>query len=359
MVGGRRRGEPGQERRATQDALGEVGVEPDPLPLAGRERPRLLPDGHWDRDPAHVLDQGRASYRRDLVLVEAAAFRRPARQLRHSGGVAGKERAYEVGKVPHRREGAIDPAALEDEARGRLAREGLIPDRHLVVDREDGLGILNEPGGDHRVEGATGPLAHNRGRQLRPAEHALNVDVPSHVGDPHGQRDVLLLLHLGRPLSVPALVDVGEQSPDGGGQPEPLDQHPSNLAAGDVHARHPRARPAEPCAPCGGRERARPPPAPPIAPARRPPPEAHRTTRASGGSSLPRACRRGILRPQVDVGGAADLLEQAPWRGALGAAVSRSTSSRSARRTATSVLRSPCSKSNPMLRSVSRATALR
>ena len=237
MVGGRDRSEPGEERRATQDALAEVGVEPDPLPLAGRERPRLLPDGHWDRDPAHVLDQGRASYRRDLFLVEAAAFRRAARQLRHSGGVAGKEWAYEVGKVPYRREGTIDPGVLEDEPRGRLAREGLIPDRHLVVDREDGLGVLHEPGGDYRVEGVTGPLAHNRGRQLRPAEHALNVDVSSHVGDPHGQRDVLAL-DLGRALSVPALVDVGEQSRDPGWQPEPLDQHPSNLAAGDIRARH-------------------------------------------------------------------------------------------------------------------------
>ena len=41
---GRDRSERGEERRATEDALGVVGVQPDPLPLAGRERALLLPD---------------------------------------------------------------------------------------------------------------------------------------------------------------------------------------------------------------------------------------------------------------------------------------------------------------------------
>ena len=309
VVGGRDWGEGGKERRPTQDALGVVGVQPHPLPLAGRERPLLLPNGHRDRDPTQVVDQGGASHYRDLALVEPAPLGRCARQLRDSGGVAGKERGDEVAEVAHRREGTIDRATFQDDARGRLTRERLVPYRQLVVDGEDVLRLLREASGDDRVEGAAGTLADDRGGELGPAQHALDVDVPSHVGDPHRQRD-LFALGVGRALSVPALVDVGEQRSDGRRHPKSLDQHPSDLAAGDVHARHHERGPGNLACDlesADGQRR----------------PRRHRAGHC--GHHLPRLPephghevvlhrRRRVAedpRPHMDVGGAADLLQQA------------------------------------------------
>ena len=55
-------GDPAERRERcglVQHPLGEVRVQPDPLPLAGGERRRLVPDGVGHPEPAEAADQRR------------------------------------------------------------------------------------------------------------------------------------------------------------------------------------------------------------------------------------------------------------------------------------------------------------
>jgi len=56
----------GEERRLAQHALGEVRVQPHPLPLPRAERAGFVPDGVRDAEPADVVHQARAAHSRDL-----------------------------------------------------------------------------------------------------------------------------------------------------------------------------------------------------------------------------------------------------------------------------------------------------
>jgi hypothetical protein len=69
--------------------------------------------------------------------------------------------------------------------------EGLLPGRPLVVQRHDLGGIVREQRGYRRVEGATGALPHDTGRERHPAEQPLEGGVASHVDDTQGERDLL------------------------------------------------------------------------------------------------------------------------------------------------------------------------
>ena len=79
------------ERR--EHALGVVGVQPDPLPLVRRQRPRLLPDAGGDGDPPEVVDERGPPQRRGVARRRSRTAGRPLRQLRHPGGVARPGRA--------------------------------------------------------------------------------------------------------------------------------------------------------------------------------------------------------------------------------------------------------------------------
>ncbi len=57
--------------RLVEHALGQVGVEPDALPLAGAERAGLVPDRVRDAEPAEVVDEPRATKRADLAAGKA------------------------------------------------------------------------------------------------------------------------------------------------------------------------------------------------------------------------------------------------------------------------------------------------
>ena len=58
------RAERRERRRLVQHPLGQVGVQADPLPLAGAERPRLVPDRVRDAQPAEAVDEPGAPQRR-------------------------------------------------------------------------------------------------------------------------------------------------------------------------------------------------------------------------------------------------------------------------------------------------------
>ena len=126
-----------QELRAREDALGVVGVEPHLLDLVRRQRPGFLPDPHIDGHPPEVVDERRAAHGADAGVVEPATLRRRRGQLRHASGVTGEVRRHQIGEVAHGGERAVERLALEQQWRLRLAGERLVPDRTVLVQRED------------------------------------------------------------------------------------------------------------------------------------------------------------------------------------------------------------------------------
>jgi hypothetical protein len=82
------RRERGQEPGAGEDALGVVGVQPDPLPVVRRERRGLLPDAGRDRHPPKIVHQPAAPDLHQVSVLEAAPLRRRCGQLGDTGRVA-------------------------------------------------------------------------------------------------------------------------------------------------------------------------------------------------------------------------------------------------------------------------------
>ena len=58
-------------RRQAEDALAVVGVETNPLPLGGIQRPACDPDSVWDADHAEVMGLPGAPDRRHFVRIKA------------------------------------------------------------------------------------------------------------------------------------------------------------------------------------------------------------------------------------------------------------------------------------------------
>jgi hypothetical protein len=102
------------------------GMKAHLLPLAGVQRPRLLPCLDSDGDASEVADQRRTAQRRRGRRIDPAALRRRGRQLGDAGGVTGQIRRDQVGEVAHRRERAIHPLAREHARWAWLAGEHLL-----------------------------------------------------------------------------------------------------------------------------------------------------------------------------------------------------------------------------------------
>ena len=145
------RRERGQERGAGEDALGVVGVQPDPLPVVRRERARLLPDADRDRHPPEIVHQRAAPDRRD--------GRRPRDGTARAAAVASSATPAEwptrygearSAKSPIAAKGTVDRLALQGQPRARLAGERLLPGR------------------THRRRGAGAPRPRRRAGWPRP-----------------------------------------------------------------------------------------------------------------------------------------------------------------------------------------------
>ena len=139
-------------------------------------------------------------------------------------------RDAEIGEVPHRRECAVDRLVLEHYARARLQREHVLPHRGARLERKDLGGVVGEPCGDHRVEGASCSLADDLRGERVAAEHPLERCIPRHMRDPHRQRELVTLRAARVTLAVPALGEVRELGPYGGGEAQPVAQHLPDLA---------------------------------------------------------------------------------------------------------------------------------
>ena len=229
MGGGDRR-ESREERRAAEYALGVVRVKPDLLPLAGRQRRSLLPDQGRYRDAADIVDERAPPNLHEVGLIETAVPPRRGCERSHSRRVTDQVPGREIGEVPHRRQCAVDRLALKRHVRARLAGKKLLPHRSAGLERQDLRGVVGEPVGDRRVEGAAGSFTDDASGEVVAAEHALERRIAGHVGDAHRQWDLVAFRAARVTLAVPALGEVGELRPNGGGKTEPVAEHLADLA---------------------------------------------------------------------------------------------------------------------------------
>src|SRR5216683_826367 len=71
----------GQYRRAEENSLALIGMQPDLFPLAGRQRTSLLPDAVGNAHTSKVVQQSRAAYRDYVWFVQPKSARRGLRQF--------------------------------------------------------------------------------------------------------------------------------------------------------------------------------------------------------------------------------------------------------------------------------------
>ena len=203
-------------------------MQPHPLPLVRRQRPRLVPDPQRDRDPPEVVDERRAAHAATGSTASSRQRSRGrARQLappRPSGrrGTARRGRRSRPspparGRSPRRRGSSRGPGSAASTA---SQAEPSASSARISGD------VVGEQRGDRRVEGMPGPLAHDPRRALRPADACAGrsasratcaIRTASGISSPRARPSGA--------LAVPALGEVGEQPLDRRRQPEPVGQH--------------------------------------------------------------------------------------------------------------------------------------
>ena len=151
--------------RLPQHALGQVRVQPHPLPLARSERPGLVPDRVRDAEPSEAVDEPGAPQRRSM-LQQSVLGRGPRRELGDGLRVAEHERGLEVDEGGDRLERPVDLLAREDDLERRLGLDHGVPRRRRLEPREQPVGVVQHDLAEGWIELA-GPAACGRARAPR------------------------------------------------------------------------------------------------------------------------------------------------------------------------------------------------
>lgn len=183
-------------------------MEPHPFPLRSGEGTRLVPDPVLDGDPAEVVNKPRPPKIFAGGGVESGVAARLLGERGDPAGVAADPGRFEVGEIGEGGEHRIERVRPDGGHRFRLGRQGGLPLVCLVeIDAHVGSHPLE--GLDHRgVVRSARSLAHPLPGVV--AQHGCEVGVPSHRDDAYRQGDLVALEPGGVPLSVPALVGMGE-----------------------------------------------------------------------------------------------------------------------------------------------------
>ncbi len=230
-----------------QHALGQVGMHPHPLPLAGAERPGLVPDRVRDSQPAEVVDEPRATQRARLALGQPELRAGRAGELGDGAGMAERVRRLQVDEVRDRQQRGVEPFAREHDGERRLGVDHRVP----RPDRRRGR------------RGSSPPSAHtssaSAGSNCVPARLRASVAAASTAADavgdldelrqlrqPRRERHLLALGLAGPAAAVPLLVGAAEGVPHRVRQPELLGQQSA-----------PSRRAGRSCRPARGGRRAR------------------------------------------------------------------------------------------------------
>ena len=141
-----------QRSRLPQHALGQVGRHPDPLPVAGAQRPRLVQDRVRHAEPAVAVDK--AGPAQQVCLLRRQAEPAPGRfgQLRDRDRVAERERRFQVDEVADGRQRAVQFSRRQFDGKRRLGRDHRLPGGHRVEAVEDRIRLRAQQRRERRVE---------------------------------------------------------------------------------------------------------------------------------------------------------------------------------------------------------------
>ncbi len=118
-------GERGEQGATAQDALAQVWVQPDSLPLPGAESASMIPDPAWDADLADVVHQRRSTQSGGLVDGQPSGSSCCRRQVGDAGGVAAEPRGLHIGEVGNRAQRRVEVVGGDRPCRRRLGIEHL------------------------------------------------------------------------------------------------------------------------------------------------------------------------------------------------------------------------------------------
>ena len=116
-------------------------MQAHPLPFAGAERPRLVPDRVRDPEPAEVVHEPGPPQRANLRLGQPELGAGGRGEVGHRAGVPERVRGLEVDEVRDRRQRGVEPLAGQHHRERGLSLDHSVPRCDCVEAREDRLGV--------------------------------------------------------------------------------------------------------------------------------------------------------------------------------------------------------------------------
>ena len=189
-----------------QHALGEVRLHAHAFPLAGAERPGLVPDRIGDAEPAEVVHQAGAAQRAHFGGRQSQQRSRRRAELRDRARVAERVRRLQIDEVRDREQRRVELLVGEHDGERRLGRDHRIPRPHRVEAREDLLRAIAEQRGERGIELLAAALARQRGRRRDAADAVRDLDELRELRDARRDRHVCARQPARPAAPVPLLV---------------------------------------------------------------------------------------------------------------------------------------------------------
>ncbi len=218
------RAERGERLGLVKHPLGDVGVESDPLPFAGPERPGLVPNRVGHAEAAEVMDQTGAAEGASLPLGQSEPAGRRRRELRHRAGMAECVGRFEIDEVGHRQQRCVESLTGQDDRQRRLGADHRLPGGDVVESRENPLCLHVQQLRHVGVKLLSGALARELPDRSNAADPVRDLAELGQHGQARGSRDLVPLEPLGPPAPVPRFVGASEAGENVVGELELLAQ---------------------------------------------------------------------------------------------------------------------------------------
>ena len=216
----RRRCERRQERRARENALGVIRVEPHLLPLVRVQRPGLLPDPRVTatrpRSWTSAARRSATTPGSSIRQRSAAARPTPPRPRSDPPDTARSDRRS--CPSPRARDRAPPPRATSG---GRGSRESVSSQTEACASEARILGVVDEAGSHFRVEGMPCALAGEADDAFLAPEQPLECGIHREMDDPHRQRDLVAFRAAQGPWPSQRSNRWAKRPPDRRGRPSP------------------------------------------------------------------------------------------------------------------------------------------